>query len=140
MTALRLNQPICKIDMTAFSAVMFVLFVAMIAMSPQACRCVGIDLPHVDYSSPMPGVDREDALIVAIMRDGKIFFGNDQVVREELGAKVAQRLISARERRIYVKADARARYRSVKAALDGIWAGGVQEVGILVEQRRALPR
>jgi biopolymer transport protein ExbD len=139
MLANRLNPPICKIDMTALTGVLFVLFFStMIADAHGAYPHdgVGIDLARVDHPSPMPGADREDALIVVIMRDGKVFFDNDLIMRGDLAAKVAQRLTYANERKLYVKEDARARYGTVKAALDGIRAAGVPEVGLLVEQRR----
>jgi biopolymer transport protein TolR len=141
MTALRQTPLICQIDMTAFTGVMFVLLFVMIFANPYAiCRGVGVDLPRIDHPSPMPGADRDDALIVGIMRDGKVFFGNDQVARGELSGKVAQRLAYATERKIYVKADARARYGAVKAALDGIWSAGVQLVGIMTERRQGRAR
>jgi hypothetical protein len=36
----------------------------------------------------MMRANRGDALIVAIMRDGQVFFGNDRVPPEELAAKI----------------------------------------------------
>lgn len=140
MTALRQTPLICQIDMTAFTGVMFVLLFAMIFANPYGmCRGVGVDLPRIDHPSPMPGADRDDALIVGIMRDGKVFFGNDQVACGELSGKIAQRLTYATEN-IYVKADARAKYGAVKAALDGIWSAGVQQVGIMTERRQGRAR
>ena len=36
-------------------------------------------MAKVNNPTPMPDADKEDALLVAVMRDGKIFFGTDQV-------------------------------------------------------------
>jgi biopolymer transport protein ExbD len=37
-----------------------------------------IDLPRVNHPTAMARVEREDALVVAIMRTGDVFFGNDK--------------------------------------------------------------
>lgn len=96
----------------------------------------GTDLPRVDHPIRMPGADREDALVVAIMRDGHIFFGSGCVTAGELPGKIREGLSQGAERKVYIRADARARYGTVSAVLDGIRVAGVPRIGILVDQRK----
>jgi biopolymer transport protein ExbD len=70
---------VCQIDLATLGSVMLVtVFTIMIwetdRYSPH--HGVGLDLPRVRHPVNMPRAKREDASIVSIMLDGKIFFGN----------------------------------------------------------------
>jgi biopolymer transport protein TolR len=84
----------------------------------------------------MRGADREDALMVGIMRDGKVFFRADQITIEELPARIREGVSQGAERKVYVKADARAKYASVAEVLDGVHDAGIENIGFIVDQRR----
>jgi len=131
---------ICKIDVTAFASVMVVLVVALLmaqAMSNLGFPNPGvsIDLPKVGHPSPMHGANRDGALMVMIMRDGKVFFGNDQVMTEKLSAKITERLANS-QRNVYIKADAHVSYGTVKEVLDEVRFAGIGRVVFLAEQRK----
>lgn len=100
---------------------------------------IGVDLPKAAHSVPMRDASREDAMIVWVTRDGKLYFGSDQVPDSaDLPRRIAQRLQDhSVERKVYVKADMRARWGAIKRALDGIRAAGVLRVAFLVDQRRS---
>jgi biopolymer transport protein TolR len=141
-------KPICRIDVTAFAGVMVVLVFAMLlpemegysfpfpTFIPIIDAGVGTDLPKVWRPIGMPGANRDDALVVAIMRDGHIFFGNGRVTARELPGKIREGLSQDAERKVYIRADARARYGTISAVLDGIRVAGVLRIGILVDQRK----
>jgi biopolymer transport protein ExbD len=84
----------------------------------------------------MPDADKEDALIVAVMRDGRVFFDTQQVGPEELTNKVKERVQNRVNKTVYVKADARAKYKSVVDVVDDVRSAGVDQLGLLTEQRR----
>jgi biopolymer transport protein ExbD len=132
---------ITRIDVTAFASVMIVLAFTMllVVMSENPFHHgVGPDLPKVESPIKMWGANRRDALMVAIMRDGKVFFGNDLVwPREKLAGQIRQRLTEAVEKKIYIRADARVPYGVVGQVLDSISVAGVERVGFLVDQRKA---
>ena len=76
--------------------------------------------------------------MVAIMRDGKVFFGNDLVwPREKLAGQIRPRLTEGVEKKIYIRADARVPYGVVGQVLDSISVAGVKKIGFLVDQRKA---
>lgn len=128
------------IDTTAFAAIMVVLvFVELIAgtMSYSPHHGVSIDVPRILRPVSMPGALRDDAMQVSITRDGKVFFGSDQIIPDCMTEKLKARLTDLDvERKVYIRADGRARYGAVKAVLDGVRAAGILRVAFLVDQRR----
>jgi biopolymer transport protein ExbD len=82
----------------------------------------------------MPDADKEDALLIAVMRDGKIFFGTDRVEPDQLTLKVKDRLANKADKRVFIKADARARYGNVVEVVDNVRSAGVDDVGLLTDQ------
>jgi biopolymer transport protein ExbD len=132
----------CRIDMTVFAGVVLVLlfiFMSITGYPYDRPRGRYVELAKASHAIPMPGAAREDALIVAIQRDGKIFFDTTQVGPEDLAAKVKDRLRQGAPGTIYIKADARARYHHVAEAMDGVRLAGMVSIVLLTEQRRGAP-
>jgi len=84
----------------------------------------------------MPDADKEDSLLIAVMRDGTIFFGQDKVTADQLTAKVKDKLANKTDKRVFVKADARAKYGYVVEVVDNVRSAGVDQLGLLTEQRK----
>ena len=70
------------------------------------------------------------------MRDGSVFFGTDKIPVDDLTSKVKDRLTGRIDKRVYVKADARAKFGSVVAVVDAVRAAGVDDLGLLTEERK----
>ena len=121
---------------SVMSMVVFVLLlVFMVRTEPFHCGNSS-DLPKVNHPVSMPGADREDAMIVNVTRDGKIYFAVEQVHPADLPNKIADRLKDRSvERKVYIRADTRARWGNVKQVLEGVQAAGLMRVAFLVDQR-----
>jgi len=128
------------IDTTAFAAIMVVLvFAELIAgtMSYNPHHGVSIEVPRILRPVSMPGALRDDVMQISITRDGKVFFGSDQIVLDHITEKIQARLADLDvERKVYIRADARVRYGTVKTVLDGVRSAGILRVAFLVDQRR----
>src|SRR6476619_516818 len=72
------------INVTPMVDVMLVLLIVFMVITPMLQHGVSVDLAPVNNPEQMPDADKEDALIVAVMRDGKVFFGNDQIAVDQL--------------------------------------------------------
>jgi biopolymer transport protein TolR len=129
---------ICNIDVTAFAGVMFALVYLFMPLQPHGRPGATVDLARTNYTVSMRGADREDALLVAIMRDGKVFFRADRITIEEVPARIREGVSRGAERKVYIKADARAKYASVVEVLDGVHDAGIENIGFIVDQRRPL--
>jgi len=82
------------------------LLICMVQTTPT--HGLNADLPRVSHPTTMPNANREDALKVVIMRDGKVYFGSDQVSVDSLRDKIGDRLEDhSVERKVYITADTR---------------------------------
>jgi biopolymer transport protein TolR len=97
---------------------------------------VSANLPKVGRAISMPHAMREDAMIVMIMRNGDVFFRNDRVSPERLAHALRAKVDGGSERKVYIRADARALYRNVKQVLDAVHETGLVDVSFIVDQRR----
>jgi len=84
----------------------------------------------------MSEADKEDAVIIAVTRDGKTFLspGNMLVPVDQLGSKVKDLQTNRTDKTVYLKADARARFQSVTDAIDAVRTAGVDQLGLLTEE------
>jgi len=126
------------INVTPMVDVMLVLLIIFMVITPMLQKGVSVDLAKTNNPVQMPDADKEDALLVAVTRDGKVFFGTDQITPDQLTGMVKDRLTDRVDKRVFVKADARAKYGNVVDVVDNVRAAGVDTLGLLTEQRKAL--
>ena len=96
-------------------------------------------MAKVNNPEQMPDADKEDALLVSITRDGKVYFGSEQITVDNLTTKVKDRLANKADKRVYVKADMRTRFGGVVQVVDSVRAAGVDDLGLLTDQRKTTP-
>jgi biopolymer transport protein TolR len=122
-----------KMDVTPFvSIVLAILFLIFPITPPHHWR--GVDLPVAEHGRNMPAALREEALVVKVTRDGRVFLGDRYVDVEELPEYVRRGASGGAEKRLYVWADARAKYGDVKRVLDEMGKSGVTDVSFVVEK------
>jgi biopolymer transport protein ExbD/biopolymer transport protein TolR len=126
-----------NINVTPMVDVMLVLLIIFMVITPMLQNKVQIDMAKVDNPTNMPDADKEDAIVVAITRDGGVFLGQNRVAVTELGGKVRDKLADTPGKTIFVRADARAQFRAVEDAIDAVRTAGVEDVGLLVQRREA---
>lgn len=136
----RSNQLICHIDVSAFAGVLFVVvFVYQLGILTPKNICtsgVMIHTPKVQSASPMGGALKEDALIIGILRDQRIFFCAGAVSAEQLPARIREAVAHGAENKVYIRADARSKFASVENVLDAVRAAGVENIAFITDQRR----
>jgi biopolymer transport protein ExbD len=126
------------INVTPMVDVMLVLLIIFMVITPMLQKGVSVDLAKTDNPVQMPDADKEDALLVAITRDGKVFFGKEQIAPDQLSDKIRDKLVNRVDKRVFIKADARARYKNVIEVVDNVRAAGVDQLGLLTDQRKPL--
>ena len=100
---------------------------------------ISVDMAKVNNPTPMQDADKEDALLVSVMRDGTVYFGSDKVAVDSLTGKVKDRLTNRTSKEVYLKADARAHFGNVVQVVDAVRAAGVDDLGLLTDQRKSTP-
>jgi biopolymer transport protein ExbD/biopolymer transport protein TolR len=124
------------INVTPMVDVMLVLLIIFMVVTPMLQKGISVDMAPVNNPEQMPDADKEDALLVSITRDGKVYFGSEQMAVDNLTGKVKDRLANKQDKRVYVKADMRARFGSVVQVVDSVRAAGVDDLGLLTEQKK----
>ena len=81
-----------NINVTPMVDVMLVLLIIFMVITPMLQNKVAVDMAKVENPTPMPDADKEDAIVVAITRDGGVFLGQNKVATSELGAQVRDKL------------------------------------------------
>ena len=129
------NRLICRMDVLALLVVTFVVLVIFMTLPPPHGG-TSVDLARVRHSVSMSRASREDAIIIAVQRDGKIFFRTDPVLIQQLPGKILKGIREGAESKIYIRADARAKYGAVVEVIDTLHDVRLQNVAFLVDQAR----
>jgi biopolymer transport protein ExbD/biopolymer transport protein TolR len=127
-----------NINVTPMVDVMLVLLIIFMVITPMLQHGVSVDLAKVNNPNQMPDADKEDALLVAVMRDGKVYFGSDRIEPDKLTDKIKDKLSNRTDKTVYVKADARAKFGNVVEVVDDVRSAGVDKLGLLTDQRKPL--
>jgi biopolymer transport protein ExbD/biopolymer transport protein TolR len=128
-----------NINVTPMVDVMLVLLIIFMVITPLLQKTIPVDLAQANNPTPMADADRDDATVVAVTREGKIFLDMDLVTPEALTQKVKDRLTNSKLKTVFVKSDARAKYKSVVDVVDNVRAAGVDQLGLLTDQKRQAP-
>ena len=126
-----------SINVTPMVDVMLVLLIIFMVITPMLQNKVSVDMVSVDNPTNMPDADKEDAIVVAVTRDGGVFLGQNKVAVDHLGGMVRDKLADKPGKTIFVRADARAQYKAVEDAIDAVRSAGVDDVGLLTQKREA---
>jgi len=114
--------------------IMLVLLIIFMVITPMLQKGVSVDLVRTQNPRSMPDADREDAVVVAITRDGKIFLGSDATQLGDLVTKVQERIANRVDKTVYIKSDARAKYERVVTVVDEVRSAGVDQLGLLTDR------
>src|SRR5580658_1724682 len=93
-----------NINVTPMVDVMLVLLIIFMVITPMLQKGASVDMAKVNNPTSMPDADKEDALLVVVMRDGQIYLGTNRIKVDDLTEKVKDRLADKPDKRIYIRA------------------------------------
>jgi biopolymer transport protein ExbD/biopolymer transport protein TolR len=134
MKKMKAAPPVSDINVTPMVDVMLVLLIIFMVITPMLSKGISVDMYRARNPISMQGADKDDAIVVAVTREGKTFLGNAQTKPDELPGKVKDLLVNRLDKMVYIKSDARARYEKVVETVDNLRAAGVDQLGLLTEQ------
>src|SRR5262245_10805888 len=82
------GKAIADINVTPMVDIMLVLLIIFMVVTPLLQKGVSVDLAKTKNPREMREADRDDAIIVAVTRDGKIFLHDEQLNKDKLSEKV----------------------------------------------------
>ena len=110
------------INVTPMVDVMLVLLIIFMVITPMLTKGVSVDRVRTKNPIAMQAADKEDAILISITRDGKIYLspGNKQLAADAIPGKVKDLLTNKAEKTVYIVADSRARYEKVTDVVDNL--------------------
>jgi len=128
------GQQMASPNIIPMADIMLVLLIIFMVVTPMLQKNHPVDMARTDTAKDMQDADKEDAVVVAVTRDGNIFLGNTQVQKADLSGQVKDRISNKLDKTVYLKSDARAKYGDVVAVVDEIRSAGVDQLGLLTER------
>ncbi|HUS06857.1 MAG TPA: biopolymer transporter ExbD [Bryobacteraceae bacterium] len=125
---------VADINVTPMVDVMLVLLIIFIVITPMLNKGISVDMVKAKNPSTMQAADKEDAVVVAVSRDGKVYLGTNQMPPDQLPQKVKDLLTNKLDKTVYLRSDSRARYERVVDVVDNLRTAGVDQLGLLTEQ------
>ena len=101
---------------------------------PALRRGISVELPATRNARAMPEADGRDALIVTVTEDGGVYFGWKPVDPAALAKELKTSLSHRAEQKLYIKADARTRYRNLGKVILAARTAGVRSLVLLTSQ------
>ena len=124
---------VVDINVVPMIDIMLVMLIIFMVITPMLSKGVSVDLAKTMNPIAMADADKEDAVVVAVSRDGRVYLGSAQTNPEELPGKVKDLLTGRLDKTCFVKSDSRARYEKVVDVVDNLRAAGVDNIGLLTD-------
>src|SRR5215470_16571163 len=93
------------INVTPMADVMLVLLIIFMVVTPMLQKGIPVELAKTKNPVDMKEADRDDAILVAVTRDGKFYLGQDKVNVDDLGSKVNNLLANKLDKTVFVRSD-----------------------------------
>jgi biopolymer transport protein ExbD len=116
--------------------IMLVPLIIFMVITPMLHPGVPVDMANAENADDMPGADRDDAVILAVTRDGSLFLspGGKKIGSEAITDNIQDLVTGRLDKTVYVRSDVRAKYGEVAKAVDAVRAAGVDTIGLLTEK------
>jgi biopolymer transport protein ExbD len=116
--------------------IMLVLLIIFMVVTPMLQKGVSVDMAKVNNAEDMQNADKDDAIILAVTRDGKMYLGSKQIQLSEITNAVKDQISNRLDKTVFVRSDARAKYGDVVKAVDEVRSAGVDNLGLLTEKNQ----
>jgi len=125
---------VSDINVTPMVDSMLVLLIIFMVITPMLQTGTSVDLTKAQNPREMADAQKEDAVVIAVTRDGSLFIGSTRVQPDELTTKVKDMISNRVDKTVYLKSDANAKYGDVVKVVDNVRAAGVEQLGLLAEK------
>ena len=114
--------------------IMLVLLIIFMVVTPMLQKGTPVDMARVENPQDLPDADKDDAVIVAVTRDGGIFLGNTKTEIGVVSSQVRDLISGRMDKTVYIRSDGRAKYGDVVKLVDEVRSAGVDNVGLLTDK------
>jgi biopolymer transport protein TolR len=125
------------INVTPMADIMLVLLIIFMLTIPNLQPGITVNLPKAKNPLDAPDVEKNDAVVVALNREGKIYIGKKQYGEAELYKYLTERFSGGElNKTIFLKGDLNVNYGRVVQIVDGCRSAGVDKIGLMAEKEK----
>ena len=121
------------INMAPLAAVMFVLLINMMLITPIVCGGAALQMPEAANAGQKP--NKEDQTVVAIDSRGMFYVNAVPVSSDNLVPHVQRVLDGKKDKVVYLKGDKDARYSAVMDAMDAFRKVQIEGIVLVTEKK-----
>jgi biopolymer transport protein ExbD len=126
--------PMADINVTPMVDVMLVLLVIFIITAPLFTHAIKLELPNAK-SQPAP--EKPETITLSINGEGKLFWNNAAITREELTTRIATASEKKPQPELRLRADKSTRYEVIAQVMAAAQAGGMTKIGFVTDPKDA---
>ncbi len=112
--------------------ILLVLLIIFMVVTPLVKKGVDVRLPTALNMIEFP---ENPEIVLSIKKDGTLWLNNDKVAEEDLSALLEELMLSASDKKLYLKADQELEFGRVVEIIGPLKEAGVEVVGIIAEKK-----
>jgi len=139
--SIKVEAVMSDINVTPMADVMLVLLIIFMITAPLLQQGITVNLPKANNPLDAPEADAQDAVVVAINRDGRVFLKKNPITETDLYDFLAQRFSGGEiNKTMFLKADVAVQYGRVVQIVNQCRNAGVERIGLMAEKIEPLLR
>jgi biopolymer transport protein TolR len=111
--------------------IMLVLLIIMMVITPMLNNHQLVDMAKAKNWENMQAAERDDAVVLAITRDGNYYLGNNQIALDQVTSTVEDKMSNKLDKTVYIRGDENAKYSDVTKVIDAVRDAGIENIGLL---------
>jgi biopolymer transport protein ExbD len=128
------SDVVSDINVTPMVDVMLVILIIFMVITPLITKGVNVELYKANNPISMEAADKDDAVTVAVTRDGKPYLGGKIVNLGEMPGTLKNLMEGKTDRTVFIKCDNRARFQALTDVIDALREGGVDQLGLITDR------
>jgi len=125
----RTQTSLSEINITPFVDVVLVLLIIFMVTAPILQSGIEVAVPKTRTVKEIT----EERLVITIDKQQRVYFGNDPVNINEIGAKLRQRIRDPQGQSIFVRADENVPFGAFATVMDAVKSSGIANVSIVTQ-------
>jgi len=132
LSASRRRQCMAEINVVPLVDIIMVLLIVFMVTAPLLTRGIDMSLPQTKSNTIKPA----KRFVLTLSKDRNLYINEDQIPPNQLG----QRLLSMKGEAVYLRADQDVPYGTVVHLIDLIKQAGIDNLGLVTDQIKELPK
>ena len=128
------SKAMSDINVTPMADVMLVLLIIFMITAHLINQGVTVNLPKADNPLDAPEADREDAVMLALTREGRLYFNKAPITDQDLPQKLHDWFTGKTEKWMFIRSDNAVSYGRVVDVVNSCREAGIERIGLMAEK------